>query len=144
MALLDIMIGNLYRHPGNWFVDGVDPYPIDHGLSWRNAGSDRLDFSSPFVDFYFPGAKQYDHPDDDTLGIEFLDSNDNNITRPGAQNGWKKSELLDFKSQYELLKPEFEAAGRGVWYQYSLRRLNGLIDAIGEDGTLNATSAPAV
>lgn len=127
IALLDTLISNSDRHKNNWFVDESTKmiYPIDHGFAWYfGVDPDSVDMSSPFADYYFGGSSLRAGRDSEGKPKFQYKS------RSTATNGWTKSELLDFKSQYELLAPEFEKRGKDAvkWYTKSGTILDALIE----------------
>lgn len=126
MALLDVLIGNGDRHRNNWFIDESDKkiYPIDHGFAWTGGGRN-IDTSSPFVDYYFGHRYTAEGGYGGDPDIRFKYKVDST-----AMNGWTKSELMDFKSQYALIEPEFVKRGdhAAQWYKKSAAILDALIE----------------
>ena len=83
MGLMDALMVNSDRHPGNWLMSGIGRLvPIDHGESFESYSRENSDgeilpkrsfrhagFTPPFVDFSSPDGTQWKqsnplHPDD--------------------------------------------------------------------------------
>lgn len=116
IGLLDTLIENADRHSGNYMVDDADDiYAIDHGMAFSRTHSineagqvvrnsaDRVSVSGDFAleSFISPSGNYYDNP----------------LT---------PSDVDHVRRQVNGLRSEFEARGKGDWWQSMSDRLDRL------------------
>lgn len=100
LGLADILMANADRNPGNWLIDADgDPVGIDHSLAFTGA----VNFSGPFVPHFldFDNGKWIDHD-------------------------MSPADMAEVRRRVESLRPEFEQAGRGDWFEDVMWRLEQL------------------
>jgi hypothetical protein len=104
IGILDYLINNADRHPGNLFINSAgQPVPIDHS----NSGWEYFDdSSSPFAEVLLREIRSGSAP----------------LTT---------AELLRYKANIQLLYPEFVKMGRKHSYESVMRRLQTLIRLVG-------------
>jgi hypothetical protein len=121
LGVLDLITNNVDRHDGNWLVQPDGSITgIDHGLAWRSAKVvSRIDPTPPPVSatddpsFFSPFAGRF-------FGL------------PGAgKPGWQVNDLTSadiawMRGRIAALAPQFAAAGRSDWLEFSLARLDQL------------------
>jgi hypothetical protein len=108
LGLLDLMIVNGDRNPGNWMVtDSGKVVPIDHGHTFLSAYIGK------------PGSRIRVH----RLSTEFTSRYLITPTRFGP-NDLTHADVDEIRSRLEKLRPDFEHIGRKRWLDYALAVLD--------------------
>ncbi|HEX6968905.1 MAG TPA: hypothetical protein VF174_08885 [Micromonosporaceae bacterium] len=121
MGVLDIVIANGDRHPGNTVIgDDGTITAIDHSLSFDDLGDSALDWdtgtNSPFASHF--------------------------VTRPEWSNELTKNDMSPgdmaiIRTRLRALGPDFRAAGRQEWFDGMMARVDALAaNATGERSRL--------
>lgn len=113
LALLDELIGNFDRNPGNIIVQGERLHGIDHGAAF--------DWHHEYNPPERPSAMM-----SDIRHHMIIDDFPSNRFRPDALRPGEADQL---REQLEALRPEFARLGREVWLNNSLRRLRAIEQA---------------
>ncbi len=108
IGVLDLMMANADRHPGNWLLDADRPIPVDHGYSWsqlhmnhgqrapvsHDEGLLRSSDHGPFAAAY-------------TQGGQWID---NDLTQ---------ADIAELRRRLDTLTEDFAHLGRSDWLQFA-------------------------
>jgi hypothetical protein len=121
IGLLDFLIENPDRHPGNWMIRDGQVYPIDHGNSHfaatkyedEKTGKElELFCGSPFSEYW--------------LGASLTKFSEIRSLKPAKH--WTREELQAHRDRLAGLSPEFAAYPQ--WLEYVLSQMDRLIGMV--------------
>lgn len=121
MGLLDVLIGNLDRNPGNYLLDAAHENiagVIDHGAAWQKggAGRGRAKGAPPRYMEGKPFSKAFIGPSESGKSFVWI-----------GDHGFSFEDLKEMHDKFQELQEEFEAAGQLQWFDITNARFDEIL-----------------